>query len=188
MSIIKQFLAAAALCPLFTALFAHELQANRLTVVLRDDTHVSLTYFIDYPAALHRALAPKRPMVEFIGVYSAMKPADFQKELSKAQAKFTSSTRLAPPAGTPLTITNWQWPEPARVQALLQERAMQALVASGEHAYEAALEVHAEATSPRNISSIAAQLPEEFGKVLVISYLPRQAWAAPGAAPTPIKF
>jgi hypothetical protein len=159
-----------------------------LSVVLRDENHLSLTYYVDYIAALHRALAPKRSMHEFVLTYSAMKPANFQKELSKAQAKFASGTRLALPTGASLAITNWQWPEPTRAQTLLQERAMQALVAAGEHPHEAALEIHAEVTSNTNIASIAVQLPEEFGKVLVVSYQPRQAWASPGAALTSIKF
>lgn len=185
---IKRFLAAVVSCLLLTASLAHELQANRLTVVLSDETHLSLTYYVDYIAALHRALAPKRSMHEFVLTYSAMKPVNFRNELSKAQVKFVSSTRLTLPTGAPLATTNWQWPEPARAQALLQERAMQTLVAAGEHPYETELEIHAEATSNTNIVAIAVQLPEEFGKVLVVSYQPRQIWIAPAVVPTSIKF
>lgn len=49
-------------CALTTAAAAHELPANRVTLVLRDDNHLSLTCFIDYTTALHRALVPQRAL------------------------------------------------------------------------------------------------------------------------------
>ena len=61
-------------------------------------------------------------------MYSAMKPAEFQKQRLRAQAKFSAATRLTRSTGEPLVVTNWQWPEPARAHALRQARAMQPLV------------------------------------------------------------
>ena len=167
---------------------AYELAANRLTLVLRDDTHVSMTWFIDYPSALHRALAPQRALPEFVLLYSAMKPAEFQKELLRAQAKFSAGTRLTRGAGEPLPVTNWQWPEAARAQALLQARAMQSLVAAGEHPTESRFEIRAEAGTARPVDAVAIRSPDEFGTVLVVSYRPPQAWAPAGSAPTSAKF
>jgi hypothetical protein len=63
-------------------LFAHELQDNRATRVLRDEYHLSLTLFINYTDALFLALAPKRPFQEFLLVYSAM--GQFAEEFQKA--------------------------------------------------------------------------------------------------------
>jgi hypothetical protein len=185
---IKRLLVAAWSCLLFAAATAHELPANRLTLVLRDETHLSLSYRVDYTAALHQALAPKRALQEFVVMYSAMKPADFQQELVRAQAKFSSGTRLVLPTGQSLPITRWYWPEPTRVQAHLQARAMQALVGAGDHAHEASLEIGADAAAPRHITSVALRLPEEFGKVMVVSYQPRQAWVEPRAAANLIRF
>ena len=167
---------------------AHELAANRLTLVLRDETHVSLTWFIDYPSALHRALAPQRALQEFVLLYSAMKPAEFQKELLRAQAKFSDGTRLTRATGEPLAVTNWHWPEPARAQALLQTRAMQVLVAAGDHAHESAFEIRAQASSTLPIGAVMIRSPDEFSNLLVVSYQPRQAWSVPGAAPVPVRF
>jgi hypothetical protein len=173
---------------LLAAATAHEIPANRLTLVLRDETHLSLTYRVDYTAALHRALAPKRTLQEFVVMYSAMKPADFQKEMVRAQTKFSSATRLALPTGEPLAITRWHWPEPLQVQALLQKRAMQDLVHGPEHEHEVALEIGADATAPRHIASVTLRLPEEFGKTMVVSYQPRQVWVEPRAAASLIRF
>ena len=159
--------------------FAHELQANRLTLVLRDRNHLTLTFFLTYTDALHRALAPARTLPEFALVYSAMKPEAFEQELLRAQAKFQTATRLTLSAGEDTAITNWTWPEPSRVQATLREHAMQAIVAPGEHPHEAAVEIRAEATSPQDVGSVTLRLPEAFQPVLVVSYRPSQVWVEP---------
>lgn len=171
-----------------TGAIAHELQANRLTMVLRERNHLSLTFYVDFGDALHRILAPKRPFQEFVLVHAAMKPQDFEKELLRAQVKIQAETRLTPADGRDVAITQWTWPEPARVQAALQERAMQAVVAPADHAHGAPAEIRAEAAAARDIDALAVRLPEAFGQVLIVSYRPAQAWAAPGAAPVTIRF
>lgn len=185
---IKRLVLATCSCLVLAAAFAHELPANRLTLVLRDETHLSLTCRVDYTAALHQALAPKRTLQEFVVMYSAMKPADFQKEMVRAQSKFSTGTRLVLPTGASLPITRWYWPEPTRVQAQLQARAMQALVGASDHEHETSLEIGADATANRPIKSVALSLPEEFGKVMVVSYQPRQTWVEPRTAASLIQF
>ena len=65
----------------FTLAHSHELSGNRATMVLRDETHIALTFYVDYPNVLYQLLAPaksQRSHREFLLAYSAMKPADFQ--------------------------------------------------------------------------------------------------------------
>jgi hypothetical protein len=176
------------LCLLSAAAGAHELPSNRLTLVLRDDAHVSLTYFIDYTEALHRTLAPERAQREFIVAYLAMKPADFDAALAKAHAKLSAGTVLALPSGEAVAIRNWRWPDPVAARTLLQTRVMQMLSGDGHPDHDAVQEVHAEATPARAFTALAIRLPEQLGRVLVVSYQPRQAWVEPRAASTSIKF
>jgi hypothetical protein len=176
------------LCMLAANSGAHELEANRLTLVLRDRNHLSLTFFIDYTEALHRALSPRRPFHEFVLVYSAMKPEDLRAELLRAQARFQADTRLTLAAGKPVAVTNWRWPDADRVQAMLRERAMQAVVAPGDHAHAAPVEIHAEVTSTDDIGSLAIRLPEELQRVLVVSYRPSQRWVEANKRSTEIGF
>lgn len=185
---IKQLCIGLLLGLLGAASGSHELPSNRLTLVLRDDTHLSLTYFIDYATTLHRTLAPEIALREFILVYSAMKQADFEAALSKAHARLSAGTRLALPNGEAVAIRNWRWPSSARARNLLQASAMQMLSGGGRHEHDAVHEVHAEAIPSRGIAALTIRLPEELGKVLVVSYQARQAWAEPRAAPTPIRF
>ena len=179
--------------------WSHELPANRLTLVMRDATHVSLTFYIDYPSALHRALAPQQTLQQFELMASAMPPAEFQKALLKAQAKFSAGTQLtllrknkpaaqATPLALTLALTHWQWPDAKSAQALLQQRAMHTLVGAGEHPMEVPFEIRAEAASKEAITSLEVRLPEEMGKVLVVSYRPQQVWFEPSRAGVLVKF
>ena len=134
------------------------------------------------------SLAPKRALLEFVLMYSAMKPGDFEAALVKAQAQLIVGTQLTLPTGERLATRNWQWSEPARARAILQERAMQMLSSGDDHASQAAYRISAEGTSTRSIGSVSIRLPDAVGKVLIVSYQPRQAWIEPGAAPIAIKF
>ena len=112
MPVARRNFATALACLCTATASAYELAANRFTLVLRGETHLSLTWFIDHTAALHRALAPRHALQEFLRVYAVKKPAKFQKELLRAQAKFSAGSRLTRSTREPLAATNWQWPEP----------------------------------------------------------------------------
>ncbi len=184
----KRFLAGLLLCLLTGGVVAHELQANRLTLVLRERNHLSMTFFIDYTNALHRALAPQRTFQEFVLSYSAMPAPDFEKEVQRAQSRFQSATRLSLSSGQELRIDHWSWPDPVRVQASLQERAMQMMVAPEDHPHESPEEISAEVTARQSIEGLSVRLPEEFQQVLVVSYRPTQRWVQPGAHSAKIGF
>jgi hypothetical protein len=175
-------------CATLTTVTAHELPANRLSLVLRDDAHIALTYYIDYPKALSQALEPKRTFNEFLLMYSAMPPSEFQQAMAKAQAIFTNQTIIKSGNGEALSIAAWRWPDAASTQAALQQRVMQSVVAANEHKHEAAIEVQANATARRKIDEISVTLPKSFGSVVVVSYKPKQTQLTPTAAPLKIRF
>jgi hypothetical protein len=166
---------------------AHEVQTNRLTLVLRDQSHISLTFFLDYAGVLHRTLAPARPFQEFVVMYSAMTPAEFEKELRRAELRLQSGTHLSLPSGE-IAIAGWKWPDPAKAQGLLREITMTALVAPADHSHQEPVEIRAEATAPRPIASIDVRLPAEMQDVLVVSYRPNQVMATPRAGVTRVVF
>ena len=169
---------------------AHELQENRATLVLRDKTHISVTLYIAWSDALYQALMPQRPFASFLLIYSAMKPEEVQKELLRAQAKFQSATRmyLSPGPGKEVPITNWVWPDVKQVQTLLQQRMMAAMVDPNGHSHETPIEIRADANAPHEISAITVKFPEEFQKVLVVSYRPNQQWVESKSLSPEIKF
>ena len=167
---------------------AHELLENRATLVLRDKTHLSVTVFVAYTEALHMALTPQRPYAAFLVVYSSMKLEELQKELQKAQAKFQAATKLHLQPGGETALTNWNWPDAKQVQALIQQRAMQAMVDPNGHSHETPLEIHADANTKQEVTSARIQFPEEFRKVLVVAFRPTQLWVEPKSLSAEIKF
>lgn len=166
---------------------AHEVETNRLTLVLRDERHVSITYYIDYPTALHRALAPASPFNEFIVAHSAMPLPELRKALSRAEALLETQTRITA-TSSPLRIGSWKWPEAARAQTLLREVAMAGLVDPTGHAHMPPLEVRAEGLASRAITALDVSLPEALGNVIVVSYRPRQTAIGAGVKSVRVTF
>ena len=158
------------------ALTAHDLEDNRATLVLRDRTHLSLTLYLNYTEALHKALLPNREYGAFLLIYSAMKPEDLRKDLVKAQAKFEGGLELLPqsPAGAKLKLTGWTWPDAKQVQGMLQHQVMQAMIDG--HVHEPPSEIHADAVATYAVGSVIAHFPPEFQRILVVSYRPNQTW------------
>ncbi len=167
---------------------AHELQANRATLVLRDDTHISVTMYIAYADALHLALAPQRDMAEFLVAYSAMNPEALQKELWRAQAKFKAEMKFYLATGTEVPLTNWAFPDAKQVQAMMQQRIMQAMVDPAGHAHDEPLEIRADANGAEKMGAVRVQFPEEFQRVLVVSYKPSQVWVEEKAWSPVVRF
>ena len=154
----------------------HELTNSRATLVLRDQTHVSMTMYIDYTDALHRVLAPQRTMTEFVVAYATMPLPALRVELQKAQTRFISQLRLVSVSGGDVVLRNWSWPDAAAVRDMLQQQTMQAVVAPADHAHAPPMEIHVDANASLPISAMSARFPVEFQRVLVVSYKPNQVW------------
>jgi hypothetical protein len=173
-----------------TCALAHELDSNRATLVLRDRLHLSMTFFVDYPTILHQVLAPQKPVQEFLLMYSAMKPQEFQAHLLQAQRKLQGNVGLTLYGGKAAVLTQWVWPTPQVVQNQLQQRAMQAVVAPNDHVDNVQTEIRVEAKSSNAIdfTSVTLQLPPQFQQVLVVSYQPKQVWLKPRTPSPAISF
>jgi hypothetical protein len=169
---------------------AHELQDNRATLVLRDGVHLALTLFVDYPNVLHQVLAPQSTVQQFMLMHSAMKPQEFQAQLVAAQRRLQDGISITMSTGKTVALTQWVWPDAASVQKLLQQRAMQSLVAPKDHAHMVPMEIRAEAKSSNasDLKSVTLQLPAVLQQVLVVSYQPKQVWVKPHTPPPAIHF
>ena len=169
---------------------AHELQDSRATLVLRDNQHIAVTFFVDYGAVLHQALAPHMLFHEFALQHSAMPSPVFAAQLLAAQRKLERATKLVLRSGKTAPLTLWAWPEAAAVQKALQQRAIQAVIGAKDHPHTAQSEIRAEAQSnnPHDMTNVTLQLPPEFKKTLVVSYQPKQVWVEPGKMSASIRF
>lgn len=167
---------------------AHELQANRLTLVLRDGLHLQLTLQLVFLDALHQSLAPQQPLQAFVLQHAAWSREALSVVLSRTYSLWVQGMRLQPEGQADLRMGRWNWPSAERVSALLQSRAMQLLADPGTHAHPEPVEVRSEAVASKDITGLQVTMPSAFGRVLVVSYRPRQIWVAPGETSAPLVF
>ena len=169
---------------------AHELQANRASLVLRDSQHLSVTFYLDYVGVLHQALAPQRSLQDFVLTYSAMPPPAFNAQLWATQTKLQSNTSLTLHNNKTAALSQWVWPKAQAVHSLLQQRAMQAVVAPNAHEHPVQMEIRAELASgnSEDLRSVRLLLPPEFQQVLVVTYQPKQVWVKAGKISPAIRF
>ena len=166
---------------------AHELAENRATLVLRDRNHLSLTVYLSYPEALHQALLPQREFAAFLLIYSSMDPAQFEKELARAQKRFQAQIHVFAPEKE-AALSGWVWPEAKTVQSMLRERVMRAMVDPNIHAHEAPVELRAEAVAAQEITGARVQFPAEWQRVLVVWYRPSQQWVEGNTVSPVLRF
>lgn len=153
---------------------AHELEANRATLVLRDGHHVQLSLYIDLGVALARTLAPDQPVSEFILAATAMPPDAFAQLYQQGTARLQHGTVLMRADGEALSLRHWQWPDADSVRQGLQTLTMNALVAADAHGHPPIREVRAEANSTLAVDELILRLPPDLGEVIVVWYQPRQ--------------
>jgi hypothetical protein len=190
MAIMRLLIAILAIGVAASPTCAHELTDNRATLVLRDRTHLSLTLFVRYTEAIHRALAPAANYGEFLLAMSALSPADFQKQLRLAHDTIQSGMQVTLGGRRERAITNfsWIWPDPVRAQQLFQQQVMEATVGTTGHRHEEPVEVRADVTSAKEITSASVRFSDALGKVLIVWYRPRQAWVEAGQPSPLMKF
>jgi hypothetical protein len=169
--------------------YAHELESNRVTLVQRDSQHLALTFYIDYVDAVYDILAPARPFEEFVMLHSAMPLATFKLALDRAHKKLVADTQLSAPGGKALAISNWRWPDAAKVQDSLKQRAMQLVVGAGlQHAHPPVFEVQAEVMAAEPFTSVTVKLPEVIQPAVLVWYRPRQMQLEPNAGARTVRF
>jgi hypothetical protein len=183
-------LAVMALACLGSAAAAHELTEARATLVRRDANHVALTLTVDCAEVMHHILAPEAPPQAFVMMLSALAPEAFQASFKTAQAAVQAEVQAqSVGSGERLNFVHWVWPEASAVQQSVRERVMQSLVnAKGDHAHDAPQQIRAEAQAAKPITALRVRFPAALGRVLVVSYSPKQAWAEPKSASTEIGF
>lgn len=170
------------------AIEGHELEADRMTLILRDQSHLSISLYINYTEALARQLQPGNTEESFILEYAAMAPEAFARAIGNAQKTISEGLVLSQPGGWRITLNHWQWPDTQRLHDQLQEKAMQLLVDPGHHEHMPVQEIHAEGFANKTLDTVSVQLPPSLPRVLVVSYKPSQNWVMAGQKSPEIRF
>jgi len=167
---------------------AHDVVANRLTLVQRDANHVSMTLVIDYVTTLKAVAAPAASYKEFVIACSGMADAQLQRTLSQAHATLEKSIVLQDAQHRTLRVTPLRWPSLTEARKLLQQSAMAAIALGTDKPEPTTLELTADIVSSQRIQSLDVQLPAALADVLVVSYKPVQTAIDPQSRKARITF
>jgi|APCry1669188879_1035177.scaffolds.fasta_scaffold02401_3 hypothetical protein len=168
--------------------YGHELPDNRATIILREDRHVSVTIYLNWPEALRRTLSPARSLAEFVLVYSAMDSGHLKSALDRAELELGKAIQVTDNHGRKALVEKWAWPTDMETQAELRNLAAQLLIAPTQPPHDDPVEVRGDLVMTQRLDSVRVKFPREFDRVLVVSYRPSQVWVEKDRGPTEIHF
>ena len=154
--------------------FAHEIDTDRLTLVLREPRHITLTFRVDEVALLGRIAAPDASPVAVMMSMAAMNDKDFVNIVEKTRAKFSSQVFLTDENSKTINLSNWRWKPIEQLRAEIRELAMTTVVGGDSHLHQKSSEINADAISDSVFGRVTVHLPVESKSILVITYRPTQ--------------
>ena len=166
---------------------AHELQNNRLTVILHEQHSVELVFRLDFAGLLQHAMAPQSSPQEFLVAVAAQPPEKIAPALAALQQQVEKGLMLKS-RGAVLAVQHWRWPSAVMVQAVLREQLMANMVATAESSSASALEVHADASDVLSIERVTLSLPEVIKPAVVVWYKTRQGVITTQSAEQTLEF
>ncbi|MBC3883224.1 hypothetical protein H8K35_17640 [Undibacterium sp. LX40W] len=155
---------------------AHELESNRVTIVLRDDIHLNLIFRLNYLEFLHQLYAKELSQKDFILRFAALSDSDFDSLSTKANAHLLTETKLIKSNGANLNIQHWKWPSTSSLHQTLREHAMQLIVDPSADIHMVFFEIQADAISEEHISNCTISLPQALTTMLIVNYKANQQW------------
>lgn len=152
----------------------HDLEADVLTVVLREGNHVSLTFRVDEVSLMHRMLSPRSTDAEFLLPLSAMGEEAFAVVVRNFRKRLEKEIVLRDATGRPLTLTDWHWPDIAESRQRIRQLTAQRIVGDAAHEHLPPTIITADALGPNIANRLDLQLPGVLDGLTVVSYRPRQ--------------
>jgi hypothetical protein len=155
---------------------AHELEANRVTLILRDDIHLNIVFRINYLAYLHQKYAHEITFNEFILRFAGMKEEDFDKLCTQAEQQFSIDTKIETRSGEQLQLDHWKWPSHTKALSRLRDYAMQLIIEPDAHIDIEFSEIQAQGVKLNGLKNSRFRLPSHLGNTLVVHYTAHQQW------------
>lgn len=181
LSIVRRYflvfflLAGALSLPIFSPCMAHELKENRASLILRNETTLFVTLYLDMPDALHKALAPERDAFEFMGYMSSLNNEDFSKQWLLAIRKLENGIHINAGSGESFKVTGINWGEPHTAQKLFQETIMRSVVEKNRHLHSEPYEVKFQINAKSPITSLNIEMPAALRPLTIVTNRIRQS-------------
>lgn len=175
------------LCTL-TMANAHEVASTRLSLVQRESSHVSATFYVS-PQDFFKPVLDGQVTAQTVYVHLASLDDDAFADLyTKAQTVYQQKISFKLNKDKLAHLSYWQFPSWQSVKRQIQLDLAQQLVNPNMHAHMEPVQFSVQLTSNSELSVVQPKLPSHWGKVLVIASKPHQRWVDSTESSQWIKF
>jgi hypothetical protein len=161
---------------------AHDINSNKITLIMREKTHISVILSINLIKAMNQTIAPETKYADFVLSLSNMDPKTFQKEYEKTKSKIASGIYITSKDQNRSFIRDWKWPSPIVLQNQFQVYVMELITGNHDHNKEPITEITGEFIDKTDKSKFQIQVSKEIQPVLLISYRPITNWSSENKA------
>jgi len=167
---------------------AHEVASNRLSLVQRESSHISATFYVS-PQDFFKPVLGVQITAPTIYIHLASLGDDaFLDLFTKAQNFYQQNINFKLNKDKMAQRGDWQFASWQSVRQQIQLDLAQQLVNPNAHAHTEPVQFSVQLTGNSELSVVQPKLPPHWGKVLVIASKPRQRWIDSTESSQWIKF
>lgn len=155
---------------------AHEVASTRLSLVQRESSHVSATFYVS-PQDFFKPVLDGQITAQTVYVHLAsLDDAAFEDLYTKAQTFYQQKISFKLNKDKQAQLSYWQFATWQSVKRQIQLDLAQQLVNPNMHAHIEPVQFSVQLTGNSELSVVQPKLPSHWGKVLVIASKPQQRW------------
>ena len=167
---------------------AHEVESTRLSLVQREPSHVSATFYVN-PFDYFQPVLDSQVTQQTAYVHLASLDDEVFADLStRAQAYYKQKITFRLNKDKWTQLSNWQFSNWQLIKKNVQQQLAQQLISPGSHVHFEPVQFTVQLTGDTDLSKLQPKLPAHWGKVLVIASKPQQFWIDSSQGLTWIKF
>jgi hypothetical protein len=167
---------------------AHEVETTRLSLVQREPSHVSATFYVNpfdfFQPVLDAQVTQQTAYVHLASLDDEV----FAALYARAQAYYKQKITFKLNKDKWTQLSNWQFSNWQLIKKNVQQQLAQQLVSLDSHVHFEPVQFTVQLTGDTDLSKLQPKLPAHWGKVLVIASKPQQIWIDSSQGLTWIKF
>jgi hypothetical protein len=167
---------------------AHEVESTRLSLVQREPTHVTATFYVN-PVDFFQPVLEARLAHQAVLFHLASLDEDaFAALSSKAESYCKEHILFKLSQNKTAQMSRWQFASWQVLQKNIQQQLAQQVLNPSAHVHSEPVQFGVQLTSDSGMTSLQPQLPAHWGRVLVVASKPQQIWVENNPGTPWIKF
>jgi len=167
---------------------AHEIESTRLSLVQREPSHVSATFYVN-PFDFFQPVLDAQVTQQTAYVHLASLDDEVFAALhTRAQAYYKQKITFKVNKDKWAQLSNWQFSNWQLIKTNVQQHLAQQLLNPGSHVHIEPVQFAVQLTGGPDLSPLQPYLPSNWGKILVVASKPKQIWLDSSQGRTWIKF